>query len=351
MKNILITGGAGFIGSHIADYVANREESFNIILIDNFARAQFFNQISKDQIENNIGKLQNYSNLQFYEQDVKNPNFIKELFQRYNFDIIFHTASQTAVTYSVKNPYIDYLNNLDATINLLEQIRKTSTNPKLFYFSSNKVFGNRINDFDLLETQSRYEFKNKNFKGISEDFPVDQTHHSPYGASKLCSDLYIQEYGFTYGLDFIILRMSCIYGPRQLGIEAQGWVAHIIKNALHKKSIRIFGNGKQVRDILYISDLINCIEALLRSEKKREIFCIGGGINNTISLLELIAILENLLNQRIKYQFHSWREADQKIFISDIRKAQKTLNWTPKISPEKGIKKVIKWYKEINNSI
>ncbi|MGM0468219.1 MAG: GDP-mannose 4,6-dehydratase [Promethearchaeati archaeon] len=346
MKNILITGGLGFIGSHLADYFASKNISNNIILVDNYARSLFFNEISKQQIQNNLIVLQKHNNIKFYEKDIKDINFLKKLFQKFDFDLIFHTSGQTAVSYSIDNPYIDYQNNLFATINLLERIRKSKSNPKLIYFSSNKVFGENINNLNMVEKETRYEFQDSEFLGIPESFPVDQSQHSPYGISKLCSDLYIQEYGYTYGLEFIILRMSCICGPRQLGVEAQGWINHLIFSAIKDKTINIYGNGKQVRDILFINDLLKIFKLILENKIKNEIYCIGGGKDNTISILELINLLEKILEKKIHYKFQEWRKADQKIYFSDITKAKQDFNWSPKISPEEGIKKIIKYYRK-----
>ncbi|TFF93209.1 MAG: NAD-dependent epimerase/dehydratase family protein [Promethearchaeota archaeon] len=346
MKNILITGGAGFIGSHIADYFASQNISNNIIIVDNYARSLFFKEISKKQMQNNLSFLQKNNKIRFYDNDIKDTNFLKKLFQKFDFDIICHTSGQTAVSYSIDNPYIDYENNLFATINLLETIRKSKSNPKLIYFSSNKVFGDNVNNLSILEKEIRYEFQDPEFKGIPEKFPVDNCHHSPYGISKLCSDLYIQEYGYTYGLDFIILRMSCIYGPHQLAIEAQGWINHLILNAIEDKTINVYGNGKQLRDVLFISDLIKIFKPLTESKIKNEVYCIGGGKENTISILELIQLLEKLLEKKIRYNFHDWRKADQKIYFSDITKASQDFNWSPGISPEGGIKKIIKYYRK-----
>jgi len=349
MKNILITGGAGFIGSHLAEHFAINSEFDNIVLIDNFARKNFFTHVSKHHIDINIKYLEKYDDIRFYRKDIRKISSLKNLIQEYNFSIIFHAAGQTAVTYSIKNPYDDYEHNVKGTVNILEAIRSSNSDPKLFFFSSNKVFGTKVNDLKIIEEKSRYNLKDETFQGISEHFPIDQCHHSPYGISKLCSDLYIQEFGYTYGLDYIIFRMSCIYGPRQLGVEAQGWIAHLIISALKRAVIKIYGNGKQVRDILHISDLLRCIDSILRIGIKKDLFCIGGGMKNTISILELINLFEEILNYDIQYEFQNWRIADQKIYISDIRKVKKKIGWNPKISPKKGIRNLISWYKNNKN--
>ena len=213
--------------------------------------------------------------------------------------------------------------------------------------STNKVFGSNVNNLEFLEQKSRYIFTEENSNGISENFNIDLCEHTPYGTSKLCSDLYFQEYGHLYGIKTAVFRMSCIYGPRQFGVEDQGWVAHFIISALTNKKLKIFGDGKQVRDILYIKDLIEAFDSFVqRAEKiKHDVFCIGGGNNNSLSLLELIEMINEVENIEINYEFDEWRPSDQKIYISDIRKANKSLDWIPKISPREGVSKLIKWTK------
>jgi CDP-paratose 2-epimerase len=207
------------------------------------------------------------------------------------------------------------------------------------------VFGNNVNNCQIEEKSKRYEFRRNFKKGIPEEFPVDLSERTPYGTSKLCSDLYFQEYGTLYGLKTGIFRMSCIYGERQFGVEEQGWISHFIYSALKNEVLNIFGNGKQVRDILYISDLIQLFKSFINkfSQNNKNVFCIGGGPENTISVLELVEMLEEILDKEIKVKFQEWRPKDQKVYISDITKANNLLNWKPKIKPLTGVEKVVNW--------
>jgi CDP-paratose 2-epimerase len=349
MTEILITGGAGFIGSYLAEYFASKTKANNITIIDNLARDNIFHHCFEKELENNLTLLKGYANIRFIRKDLRDYEFIKNLIRKNTFDYIFHASGQTGVNFSIKNPIMDFEHNLRATINLLEALKLSNSNPKFFYFSSNKVFGRSVNELDITQGETRYLFRDPTFQGISESFPVINTQHTSYGTSKLCSELYIQEYAYTYDIDYLILRMSCIYGPRQCGGEAQGWVSHIIKKTFRNEPIMIFGNGKQVRDLLYITDLLKFIELTLEKDVVKEIFNIGGGINNAISIIELIKFLEQILDKNIPYSFENWRIADQKIYISDISKAKEMLKWKPKISPKLGINKMVNWYQDNKN--
>ncbi|MFX1443312.1 MAG: GDP-mannose 4,6-dehydratase [Promethearchaeota archaeon] len=346
MANILVTGGGGFIGSHVAEFYAKNKKVNTIYIIDNLSRAKLLKK-ANNNFRYNWDYLKQYDNILFFKRDIKNYNFLKSFFKKNPIDIVIHTAAQTAVTTSIIDPLTDFENNMIGTFSLLEAIRRSKLNPTIIFCSTNKVFGNNVNNLKVIESDSRYQFLEENALGIFESFPIDLCEHTPYGASKLCSDIYFQEYAHTYGLKSAVFRMSCIYGTRQFGVEDQGWVAHLIISALTGKKINIFGDGKQVRDILYISDLINVFDAFIKKADKikHDVFCIGGGADNTLSLLELIEILEELSKNNIKYEFFNWRPSDQRIFVSDISKAKKQLEWTPKVNPHDGVKKIVDWIK------
>jgi CDP-paratose 2-epimerase len=346
MKNVLITGGGGFIGSHAAEYYANQDNIESVFIIDNLSRDRLLNKNIKFK-RYNWDYLHNYRNIRFFENDIRDFKFLKDLLKDFNIDIIIHTAGQTAVTTSVIDPFPDFENNVIGTFNLLEAIRLSNSDPILIFCSTNKVFGSNVNNLNVIEKDSRYIFTEENTTGISESFNIDLCEHTPYGTSKLCSDLYVQEYGHLYGLKTAVFRMSCIYGPRQFGVEDQGWIAHFVISALTDKKLKIFGDGKQVRDILYISDLIEAYDSFVKKAEKikHDVFCMGGGINNTLSLLELIEMIYEESGIEINYEFDNWRPSDQKIYISDISKANKLLNWKPKINPREGVRELIKWTK------
>jgi CDP-paratose 2-epimerase len=335
-RKILITGGAGFTGVNVADYYLKQGK--NVIVFDN---------LSRRGSELNLRWLKKRGKLQFIKGDVCNYNQLKAVFKKHkNIDVIFHLAAQVAVTTSVENPRSDFENNLLGSFNLLEAIRNYSKKSILIYSSTNKVYG-ALENLGISEKKSRYEFTSPEFQqGIPEGYPLD--FHSPYGCSKGAVDQYVRDYNRIYGLNTIVFRQSCIYGPRQFGVEDQGWVAWFIIAALLNKPITIYGNGKQVRDLLYINDLISVYDLAIKNINKTagQVYNMGGGFNNTLSLLELIEILEKFLGRKIKISFSKTRPGDQKIFIADILRAKKHFNWMPKIGVNRGIKRLFNWISE-----
>jgi len=259
-------------------------------------------------------------------------------------DLVLHLAAQVAVTTSIINPREDFEINALGTFNVLEAIRKSKSKPILIYASTNKIYG-EMTDLEILEKDSKYQYDDLK-KGISEVQQLD--FHSPYGCSEGCADQYVRDYARIFGLKTIVFRLSCIYGHRQFGVEDQGWLAHFIISAVLDRSITIYGNGKQVRDVLYIDDLIELFHLAYENADKIKgmIFNIGGGAENQISLLELISILENKLQKKIKVNHADWRLGDQRIYVSDITKARNLLRWKPKVSKEEGINKMIEWVTE-----
>ncbi|MFX0057849.1 MAG: GDP-mannose 4,6-dehydratase [Candidatus Hodarchaeota archaeon] len=343
-NNVLITGGAGFIGSHAAEFYAKSAEIDKVFVLDNLSRSNLLKRDIKNSLYN-WDYLHQFQNINFLKNDIKDFKFLKQIFQENEFNIVIHTAAQTAVTTSVIDPISDFENNVTGTFNILEAARVSKINPIMILCSTNKVFGNNVNLCEIRETDSRYTFTEDNINGISENFSIDLCEHTPYGASKLSSDIYFQEYGHLYDLKTAVFRMSCIYGTRQFGVEDQGWVAHFILSALTGKKLNIFGDGKQVRDVLYVSDLIEVYDAFIKKADsiKHDVFCMGGGPENTLSLLELIDILKKQINKEIKYEFFDWRPSDQKVYISNITKAMKKLDWKPKVKPKEGVLKLINW--------
>ncbi|MEM3406947.1 MAG: GDP-mannose 4,6-dehydratase [Nitrososphaerota archaeon] len=340
---VLITGGVGFIGSHAASYYA--EKGNEIIIIDNFSRAKIFGLSNKASLYN-LNYLRNkFSNINFIEGDIRDFDLTKKNIK--DVDIVIHTAAQVAVTTSIKDPKIDFEINALGTFNILEAARLSNSNPSIIFCSTNKVYGSNVNKIPIKEYKTRYFFADEKFSnGIPESFPIDLCEHTPYGCSKLVGDLYAQDYAHVYGLKIGVFRMSCIYGERQFGIEDQGWIAWFTIATLTNKPITIYGDGKQVRDVLYISDLIEAYDAFINSNLKHEVFNIGGGPENTLSLMELINLLKELTGKEIRIFFDDWRIGDQKVYISNISKAFEKLGWKPKINPRKGIKKIVKWVQE-----
>lgn len=328
--NTLITGGAGFIGINASKYFA--EEGHKVTILDNFFRRGG---------KSNVDWLKKQGvKIRIIEADVRDFNAIKKAVA--GNDLILHLAGQVAVTSSVKEPRDDFESNLLGTFNILEASRQLTQKPIVFYSSTNKVYGG-LEDLKIKELRTRYAFTDLP-NGVSEKRPLD--FHSPYGCSKGGADQYVRDYARIYGLRTVVFRQSCIYGPRQFGLEDQGWIAWFIIALTQNKKITIYGNGKQVRDVLYIDDLMDAYNlALKKIEKsKGEIYNIGGGINNSLSIwFEFKPLLEDLFKRNLEVNFDSTRPGDQPIYISDIEKARKELGWRPKIGHEKGIKRLFDW--------
>jgi len=336
---VIVTGGAGFIGSHICERYAS--EGHEVIAIDNLARSQMLaipQEIQKLTFYNR-DLLKRYTRIKLVEEDVRNLNSMQELLK--NADLIFHTAGQVAVTTSITDPHLDFYINAVGTLNICEAARKNADNAPIIFCSTNKVYGDL--NLPIIELPNKYAYNG--IAGISEIYPREA--NCPYGCSKISAETILQSYFETYGLPTIRPRLSCIYGTRQLGCEDQAWVAHFTVSALTKKPITIYGDGKQVRDILFVSDLVRAFALLAReSEKtKGEVFNIGGGKENSFSLLEMVELLEKLTLSKIKTKFSEWREGDQKIYVSDTSKINKTLDWKPTVSAQEGISKMVDWYR------
>lgn len=334
---VIVTGGAGLIGSHAAELYAKRGDT--VIVLDNLMRSKLFGY-DKRSVEYNWNYLKNYKNIKLIKGDVRNEKDVLTAIGK-GVDLVIHTAGQPGVPLSVRIPKEDFSINAFGTLNVLECLRKKSPEACFIYCSTNKVYGENVDKLLLKEKEKRYVYKNT--VGVSEKMSIDQTGHTPYGASKYVGDIYTQEYAHIYGMKTAVFRMSCIYGTRQFGFEDQGWVAWFIIATLTSQPITIYGNGKQVRDLLYADDVINGYDKFFRSKIKHAVYNIGGGENNTISLLEFIEFLEKKLKRKAKISFSDWRPSDQKVYITDITKVKKELKWNPVVSPEKGFEKLIQW--------
>jgi len=338
---ILVTGGAGFVGSHVAEYYAKRGEE--VIVFDNLSRAEILGKTVGDQLYNWNYLKSNYPDIKLVRGDIRDFDKLKAT--TCEVDVIIHAAAQVAVTTSLRDPRTDFEINTLGTFNVLEAARLNDS--AVVFCSTNKVYGENVNKIPVIEKATRYEYADPKYKnGIPEDFPIDLTSHSPYGCSKVAADLYAQDYAHTYGLRTGVFRMSCIYGERQFGVEDQGWVAWFVIATLADKPITIYGNGKQVRDVLYVRDLVRAFDAFLSSNLRHGVFNIGGGPENALSLLELIGLLGKLTGKRPKVSFSSWRPADQKVYISDIQKATRLLGWRPQVRLEEGVKRLVDWVSE-----
>ncbi len=331
-RHYFITGGAGFIGCNYVDRLLTRKEG--VTIYDNLSRAG--SQRNLEWLKKKHGDKA----VQLIIGDVRDAEKLKTAVQ--NVDVFVHLAAQVAVTTSVIEPREDFEINAMGTFNALEAARNQKKLPVFIYASTNKVFG-KMGDVRVVEKNSRYEYADRP-KGISEDYPVD--FHSPYGCSKGCGDQYVHDYARIYGLPSIVFRQSCIYGTRQFGIEDQGWVAWFVIAAVTGRKIKIYGDGKQVRDLLFVEDLLDAYDlAIDKSDKVcGSIYNIGGGVANSISVYhEFFPLLESTLGKRIDVIWGDWRPGDQKIYISDITKLQTELGWSPKVDVTNGIEQLQKW--------
>jgi CDP-paratose 2-epimerase len=340
---ILVTGGAGFVGSHLSEYYAKRKE--DVVVFDNLTRAELLGYEASNALYN-WNYLKKYENVDLIKGDIRNAEAVKQAAK--GADIIIHAASQTAITASLKDPRTDFEVNALGTFNVLEAARLSKSNPCMVFCSTNKVYGDNVNKIPVKDSGKCYDFAENAFKnGISETFSTDLCEHTPYGASKLTGDIYIQDYASRHEIEAAVFRMSCIYGPRQFGVVDQGWIAWFTIATILGKPITIFGDGKQVRDVLYISDLVRACDAFIERRNKAHhcVYNIGGGPNNKMSLLELIRMLKCITGKTSPISFEKWRPSDQRVYISNISKASLELGWKPSVSPKDGVTKLVEWAK------
>jgi CDP-paratose 2-epimerase len=333
---IVITGGAGFIGSNAAEYFLAR--GHEVLVIDNLSR--------KGSSENlhRLKDLKSGPALRFESIDIRDAEALRGTFKIHDdVEAVIHLAGQVAVTTSVTNPREDFEVNAQGTFNILEALREANLKPIVLFSSTNKVYGG-LHGVSVEEGPKRYSLKDLP-SGISEETALD--FHSPYGCSKGSADQYVRDYSRIYGLPTVVFRQSCVYGQNQLGIEDQGWVAWFTIAALFDHPLTVYGNGKQVRDVLHIDDLLALYETAIekRKEISGEIFNVGGGPDFTLSLLELLEHLESTFGRKLSTRFADWRPGDQPIYVSDIRRIEKTLGWKPRIGPKEGIDKLAAWVK------
>lgn len=338
-KYSLITGGAGFIGTNLAKR-----------LLSEGKRVMIYDSLFRDGVEQNLQWLQKKygNNLIIQIADINEKRILEHSVHQAS--EVFHFSSQVAVTTSLTNPLLDFQVNLQGTFNLLEAIRKSEHKPPLIFTSTNKVYGN-LEDLKMKSDNTRYFPSNEQIKnnGVSEERALD--FHSPYGCSKGAADQYILDYSRSYGLKTTVFRMSCIYGPHQFGTEDQGWVAHFLISALEDRPIVIYGNGKQVRDILFVEDLVDAFVLAGKNISKisGEVFNIGGGPANAVSLLEILKIIKEKAGKDMDISFEEWRTGDQHYYVSNTSKFQEATGWSPKYSVNKGMDVLLQWLCETRN--
>jgi CDP-paratose 2-epimerase len=334
-KHYFITGGAGFIGSNYVNRLLERGEK--VTIFDNLSRAGASRNLS--WLQEKYGK----NAFQLAVGDVRDADLLSKSSQLA--DIIIHLAGQVAVTTSVINPREDFEINALGTFNMLEAARSNPRKPLFLYASTNKVYGG-MQDVKVVEDATRWRYADLP-QGCPETQALD--FHSPYGCSKGAGDQYVRDYARIYDLPTVVLRQSCIYGPRQFGVEDQGWVAWMIIAAITGRPLSIYGDGKQIRDVLHVEDLLDAYDSVLAKidTLRGQVYNLGGGPENTMSIWsEFGPLLEKLLGKPIPVLRGDWRPGDQKVFVADIRKAGRELGWRPIVGVEEGVERLFKWVKQ-----
>ncbi|MBI1387536.1 MAG: SDR family NAD(P)-dependent oxidoreductase [bacterium] len=331
----LITGGAGFIGINLADRLASLGRE--AVILDNLSR--------RGSEKNLAWFQQRHPGAEFHQCDVRDAASVDAAFRRYApFDAVIHLAAQVAVTTSVTDPRNDFDINALGTFNVLEAARAADCAPAFIYASTNKVYGG-MEHIGVVEQNGRYVYDGLP-GGIDEDCPLD--FHSPYGCSKGCADQYVRDYARIYGMRSVVFRQSAIYGPRQFGVEDQGWVAWFTIAACKNKPITIYGDGKQVRDLLWVGDLVDAYLAAVEriDAVKGRVFNVGGGPEKSISVwTEFGPMLERALGREVPVSWSDWRPGDQKVCMMNIDRARRDLGWTPKVGVEEGVERIVEWVK------
>lgn len=333
-ERIFITGGAGFIGCNSADHFLRQGAA--VTVYDNLSRKG--TPANLDWLRANHGG----ERLRFVQADLRDYEALAAAIEQAEPDVVLHLAGQVAVTTSVVNPREDFEINALGTFNVLEAVRNHAPGAAVLYASTNKVYGG-MEEVGVIERGGRYGYADFPH-GVPESYPLD--FHSPYGCSKGAGDQYTRDYARIYGLRTLVLRQSCIYGLRQFGVEDQGWVAHFVIAAVLGRPISIYGDGKQVRDVLFIDDLVRAYELGIEriDELSGEVLNLGGGPENTLAIWsEFGPMLSELAGRPIPVAYGPWRPGDQRVFIADIRRAEQLLGWRPRVSPAAGIRRLYDW--------
>lgn len=334
-RSVLIFGGAGFIGSNLAQHLLDRTD----------ATVHVFDNISRAGVHRNLEWLRKISagsrRLRVTFGDVRDAALVEKSVAQAG--EIYHFAAQVAVTTSINDPRLDFEVNLGGTFNVLDAARRCGHNPFMLFTSTNKVYG-ELGLGSAVAQPTRYSYPEH--RGVSEAQALE--FHSPYGCSKGAADQYVLDFARIYGLSAVVFRMSCVAGPRQFGTEDQGWVAHFLYSALERRPVVIYGDGRQVRDVLCVHDLVRAFEAVRRNlhVTAGQVYNVGGGPNNGVSLLELIDKIEKLIGHRLEYTLEGRRPGDQLIYLTDYGKISRHAGWQPEIALEKTLELLLRFWEE-----
>ncbi len=333
-RSVAIVGGAGFIGSNLAHHLLETSD----------AKIHVFDNLSRPGVRYNLHALQkaagNSGRLQITIGDVRDSVMVDRVLRHAT--EVYHFAAQVAVTTSVCDPRLDFDVNLSGTFNVLEAVRKHGRRPFLLYTSTNKVYGEMAGRRVVMKDK-RWEYETG--CGVNEQEPLD--FHSPYGCSKGAADQYVRDYARIYGIPAVVFRMSCIAGQRQYGNEDQGWVAHFMYSALENTPVMIYGDGRQLRDVLCVNDLVGAIDVVRERQEVTagQIYNIGGGAQNTTSLLELVDRIEALTGRRLRYQTARARPGDQLVYVTDPSKLKRDTGWEPKLTVNQTLERIYDFWK------
>jgi len=333
---ILITGGCGFLGSNLAQHAINRGHTVFI-----------FDNLSRKGAAQNLEWLQQQGSFSFRKGDIRKQDEIAHIVKQIKPDTVFHLAGQVAMTVSIHNPQLDFEANTLGTVNVLEAVRLNAPKAAVLFSSTNKVYGD-LEQYSYSETPTRYECLDKP-DGFDETTPLN--FHSPYGCSKGAADQYMLDYFRVYGIKTVVFRHSSMYGGRQFATHDQGWVGWFCQKAVEAKTsslnkpFTISGSGKQVRDVLHADDMVRLYFQTVKNidEVAGSVFNIGGGTENSLSLLELFQILEEKVGVKLRFSKLPPRRSDQRVFVADISRAKNLLGWEPKVNAEVGISRMVEW--------
>lgn len=334
---VLVTGGAGLVGSHACEFYARQEHE--VIAVDNFMRGMLFGKMGNTKANAEF-LMKKFPNIRFYNVDIRDEEKMEQLIK--DVDLIIHTAAQPSHPKSIEIPTEDFSINAWGTLLLLETVRKVADDSVFIHCSTNKVYGENPNKVPIIEKETRYDYADR--EGIDENMPVDHTMHTPFGVSKLAADLYAQEYGKLYGLKTGIFRMGCITGPRAMAVEAHNWEPYFLWVNITEKVLNVYGfKGKQVRDVIDARDLVQAFDIFFQKPKPGEVYNMGGGRKNSISLLESFKIIENITGKPMKYVLKPKREGDHKVYISDLGKFKSHYDWDIRIGLNQIFRDIYNW--------
>lgn len=330
---VLICGGAGFIGCNLAARLLSMGQP--VLILDDLSRGGVDGNL--EWLRKEFGRL-----LEFELADIRDVRALRRCVR--NASAVFHLAGQTAVTTSLVAPREDFEINVAGTLGLLEELRALAVPVPLVFTSTNKVYGN-LDGLPLRREDRRYQPEEKHIVANAIDERCPLSFHSPYGCSKGAADQYVLDYSRSFGLPNVVFRMSCIYGPHQCGTEDQGWVAHFLLRAIAGQPITLFGDGMQVRDVLFVEDLVDAFLLANRNAARLagQAFNIGGGPQHTTSLLELLELIGDLQGRMPAISFEDWRAGDQRYYVSDVRAFYSSTGWRPTVSVREGVSRLHEW--------